>query len=805
MAQQYNFKARIYNYNNYYNRHFKKHNYLDGYGDPLYTWNMVSFNPNDGINTELICNSFQGANTNYVIITAISNNNEIIHSRWFVLESTFENITQYRLKLRRDVLADYLNSDMVVYAERGYVPNTNNLIFNSEGNSYNQIKKKESILKDETASPWLVGYLASNVFEQGNIKIDLASTADINYDYSYTTVENMLQANKFTSLSSTNTVYLDPSIEFMSFYSTRSTVIKTLWQLKYQFMYTDISTTDNTFPYPPLNITGANESKALIYFNENLMNQETKKDLEDRIIYDNPQEMLTTKEFVDLFSRENKIARVGTASTGYSYYKLIISAQSETTKNITKTVGAVKTYLDNKIQPMITDEIATGSVPDEYNIRYSTSPYLVYWQQLTTLGTTITLSQDAPAVDKSPYYCFAIPYNSIAIKLNGLMTNTNAALSRQLARKIAIQLSSFCYDVQLLPYFPLQSYIDGTATVDITQMSNKQYAILKDSQLDSLRSVLFWISEPNFSFTIEDSILYNSQEPKVQNETQFCRLNSPNYSASFDFSVAKNKGVSYWNVDCSYKPYQPYIHVAPDWKGLYGSNFNDARGLICTGDFSIDLMTDKWQEYQIQNKNYNEIFNRQIQTLDLQQSIQRKQEKWAVAAGALQGLTSGMAAGAQTSNPYLMAAGAIGGGSLSALGGLADIKYNEQLREDTRSAQFDMFNYQLGNIKALPNTLTKVSTYNINNKIYPFYEIYEATEEEINSLKNQLLYRGYNLNIIDKLNKFTTLGTYFKGKLIKINENNMPAGDSHLFEAINEELTLGIYWVIIPLSGGIIS
>ena len=176
-----------------------------------------------------------------------------------------------------------------------------------------------------------------------------------------------------------------------------------------------------------------------------------------------------------------------------------------------------------------------------------------------------------------------------------------------------------------------------------------------------------------------------------------------------------------------------------------------------------------------------------------------------MAAGALQGLTSGMATGAQTSNPYLMAAGAIGGGSLSALGGLADIKYNEQLREDTRSAQFDMFNYQLGNIKALPNTLTKVSTYNINNKIYPFYEIYEATEEEINSLKNQLLYRGYNLNIIDKLNKFTTLGTYFKGKLITINENNMPAGDSHLFEAINEELTLGIYWVVKPLSGGIIS
>ena len=804
MAQQYNFKARIYNYNNYYNRHFKKHNYLDGYGDPLYTWNMVSFNPNDGINTELICNSFQGANTNYVIITAISNNNEIIHSRWFVLESTFENMTQYKLKLRRDVLADYLDSDMVVYAERGYVPNTNNLIFNSEGNSYNQIKKKESILKDESASPWLVGYLAPNVFADGNITINVSPSVDIAYDYTYASTDLMLEANKYTSLVQGHTVDLDPSVENARFYSTRSTNTKVLWTLNEQFTYIEKKSMQNTYPPPQFDITEENETKAQIYLGENLLGDQNKVAIQDALKIDFS--MPSTTEMLDLFSKENKIARVGTASSGYAYYKLIISAQGETVKDVTSpALGALIRFFGEKLQPMITQGIASGNVPAEYNVKYSASTYAIYWQQLTSIQNQITLQADAPAVDKSPYYCFAIPYNSVAVKRGAQMVNTTSALSRQLARQIATQLSSFCYDVQLLPYFPLQSYISNTATIDITEMSSKQYAVLKQGEASGIKSILFWINEPNFSFTIEDSIVYNSQEPKIQNETQFCRLNSPNYAASFDFSVAKNKGVSYWTVDCSYKPYQPYIHVAPDWKGLYGSNFNDARGLICTGDFSIDLMTDKWQEYQIQNKNYNEIFNRQIQTLDLQQSIQRKQEKWAVAAGALQGLTSGMAAGAQTSNPYLMAAGAIGGGSLSALGGLADIKYNEQLREDTRSAQFDMFNYQLGNIKALPNTLTKVSTYNINNKIYPFYEIYEATEEEINSLKNQLLYRGYNLNIIDKLNKFTTLGTYFKGKLIKINENNMPAGDSHLFEAINEELTLGIYWVVKPLSGGIIS
>ena len=423
---------------------------------------------------------------------------------------------------------------------------------------------------------------------------------------------------------------------------------------------------------------------------------------------------------------------------------------------------------------------------------------IVYWQELPSVQNQITLKADAPAVDKSPYYCFAIPFNSVAVKLGAQMVNTNSALSRQLARNIATQLSSFCYDVQLLPYFPLQSYISNTATIDITEMSSKQYSLLKQNNSEGIKSILFWINEPNFSFKIEDSIVYNSQEPKVQNETQFCRLNSPNYAASFEFSVAKNKGVSYWQVDCSYKPYQPYIHVAPNWKGLYGSNFNDARGLICTGDFSIDLMTDRWQEYQIQNKNYNEIFNRQIQSLDLQQSIAQRQEKWGVALGAVQAVAGGVGAGAAIGGGVGAAVGAglgLVAGAASTAAGLADIADNNKLRADARSSQFDMFNYQLGNVKALPNTLTKVSTYNINNKIYPFYEIYEATSEEIEALRQQLKWRGYNLGIIGQLSDFQVEGKYFKGKLIRLEENpNIALGDSHLIENFNSELQQGIYW-----------
>ena len=787
------------NFNNYYNREYKRLNTIWDYESYIkYDWTNVNFNPGDGITTTIPVNSDVEANY-FILSEGIGPGlaGEEIKSRWFIIESKFTRLGQRMLTLRRDILVDYAPmATATVFAERGYVPNTNNLIFNSEGNSYNQIKKKESILKDESASPWLVGYLAPNVFANGDVTVNVSPTVEIAYDYTYASTDAMLQANKYTSLVQGHTVDLDPSVENARFYSTRSTNTKVLWTLNEQFTYIEKKSMQNTYPPPQFDITEENETKAQIYLGENLLGDQNKVAIQDALKIDF--NMPSTTEMLDLFGKENKIARVGTASTGYTYYKLIISAQGETVKDVTSpALGALIKFFGEKLQPMITQGIASGNVPAEYNVKYSASPYAVYWQELPSVQNQITLKADAPAVDKSPYYCFAIPFNSVAVKLGAQMVNTNSALSRQLARNIATQLSSFCYDVQLLPYFPLQSYISNTATIDITEMSSKQYAILKQSSSEGIKSILFWINEPNFSFKIEDSIVYNSQEPKIQNETQFCRLNSPNYAASFEFSVAKNKGVGYWQVDCSYKPYQPYIHVAPNWKGLYGSNFNDARGLICTGDFSIDLMTDKWQEYQIQNKNYNEIFNRQIQSLDLQQSIAKRQDIFGAVAGSLSGAMSGATTGALASGGNLPAAiaGGVAGLGISAVGGVMDIIDNQKLRDDARSSQFDMFNYQLGNVKALPNTLTKVSTYNINNKIYPFYEIYEATSEEIGALRQRLKWRGYNLGIIGQLSDFQVEGKYFKGKLIRLEEvHDVSLGDNHLLEKYNSELQQGVYW-----------
>ena len=783
------------NFNNYYNREYKRLLNINDYIDYIkYSWTNVNFNPGDGITTSIPVN-YDGE-VNYLVLTdnAIPGmvGVELVVSRWFIIESKFTRMGQRVLTLRRDVLVDYSTmATATVFAERGFVPNTSNLIYNSEGNSYNQIKKSEKLIKDESGSAWLVGYLAPNVFDNGNITIQ-GSNTEVQYDYSFATLDEMNLAFPGVDLVPT-TLYYNFGSLYLKFYSLGNGDQPYLWRADYPsdlltYETASVPAADVTMVIPQSNLDDAQS-----FLIDNLLMPSVENTISNKLVLDYSN--VSRESITKIINNRNVIARVGTPTSGYTYYQLDVGTsqtlrqqrdiRNTTASNTFEYLTSIFTQLDNRT-------LALGT-PDRYTLESTESYFSCYWRNIPVESNTIELKTTAEKVDSSPYYCFAIPYHEAKVIKGNQTITTDPRESLLLARNIATQLGSFCYDVQLLPYFPLQSYIDSMGRIDTTTMPDGTVAVLNSAE-GVARTFLFWITKPNFSFAVPDTIVYSS-EPKIQNETQFCRLNSPNYAASFDFSVAKNKGVDYWQVDCSYKPYQPYIHVAPNWRGLYGSEFNDARGLICTGDFSIDLMTDKWQEYQIQNKNYNEIFNRQIQSLDLQQSIAKRQEIFGAVAGSLSGAMSGATTGALAGGLPGAIAGGVAGLGMSAVGGVMDVIDNQKLRDDARSSQFDMFNYQLGNVKALPNTLTKVSTYNINNKIYPFYEIYEATPEEIAALRQQLQWRGYNLGIIGQLSDFQVEGKYFKGKLIRLEEvHDVSLGDSHLIENYNSELQQGIYW-----------
>ena len=783
------------NFNNYYNREYKKLYNLNDYLNYMkYSWTNVNFNPGDGITTTIPVN-YDGE-VNYLVLTDNTVpgtvGQEVIVSRWFIIESKFTRMGQRVLTLRRDILVDYSSmATATVFAERGYVPNTSSLIYNSEGNSYNQIKKSEKLIKDESESAWLVGYLAPNVFDSGNVTIQGSNTS-VQYDYSFATLDEMNLAFPGVGLIPTTLFYNFGNIDlrFLSLAEGNQTY---MWRVDFPNDMINYETTSVPAADATMIIRQANLPEVEGLLTDNFLTPVVANIISDKLVFD--YSSVSRESVTKIINNRDVIARVGTASGGYTYYQLSVgTAQSSVQHHEIRSTTASNTfeYLTSQMSQLGTAGVATGT-PDRYFLECIESYFSCYWRNIPVSANTIELKTTTAKVDSSPYYCFAIPYHAAKVIKGNETIITDPRESLLLARNIATQLGSFCYDVQLLPYFPLQSYIDSMGRIDTTTMPDGTVAVLNSAE-GVARTFLFWITKPNFSFAVPDTIAYSS-EPKIQNETQFCRLNSPNYAASFDFSVAKNKGVDYWQIDCSYKPYQPYIHVAPNWRGLYGSDFNDARGLICTGDFSIDLMTDKWQEYQIQNKNYNEIFNRQIQSLDLQQSIAKRQEIFGAVAGSLSGAMSGATTGALAGGLPGAIGGGIAGLGISAVGGVMDIIDNQKLRDDARSSQFDMFNYQLGNVKALPNTLTKVSTYNINNKIYPFYEIYEATSEEIGALRQRLNWRGYNLGIIGQLSDFQVEGKYFKGKLIRLEEvHDVSLGDNHLLENYNSELQQGVYW-----------
>ena len=205
------------------------------------------------------------------------------------------------------------------------------------------------------------------------------------------------------------------------------------------------------------------------------------------------------------------------------------------------------------------------------------------------------------------------------------------------------------------------------------------------------------------------------------------------------------------NVDFTYLPYQPFIRIAPKFTGLYGSEYHDARGLILSGDFSLMYLSDAWVNYQTQNKNYQQIFNREIQTMEFQNNIANQNNRIQAIVGALSGATTGAMAGASVGGVAGGVIGGVVGGAASAIGGYQDIKNTKALQAEAIDYKQDLFGYQLGNVKALPNSIAKSTAYNIINKIFPIIEFYDCTEEERTIVAKKIAWNGMTVMAIGRI------------------------------------------------------
>lgn len=282
---------------------------------------------------------------------------------------------------------------------------------------------------------------------------------------------------------------------------------------------------------------------------------------------------------------------------------------------------------------------------------------------------------------------------------------------------------------------------------------------------------------------------------KLANECDLVRIVSQNYSAIFEFSPAKSGGVDGFLADCTYKPWSPYIHILPKLKGLYGDNFvtiDDARGLICGGDMSLPQLSNAWANYQLQNKTYQEMFDRQIKNMDVQNDIKLQGARAQAILAPITGGAAGAAVGAQVGG----VGGAIGGAVAGFVGGgvTAGIDYANTVKmmEENRSYAIDMYGYNLQNIQAVPTSLTKTSALTYNTRVWPFIEYYTCTEAERKALKDKIKYNGMTIMKVGQLSDYT-LGedNFYKGQLIRLPD--YVKIDGHMAFEIYNELNKGVY------------
>lgn len=767
------------NFNNYFNRKVRVFNALEDYlkaCDNYEPLGGVNFNPADGVNTTYIINVIE-VNPDYLLV--VNDANQIV-SRWFVIDAIRTRNGQFKLSLQRDVIAEeyrkIINAPCLV--DRAMVNVDNPLLYNAENeNSFNQIKKSEHLLKDETNTNWIVGYIARDT----NIAEEISSITS--GSASYARLESLAIV-----LNDEKNPALGGKFRFAD-------------NLKIDITFSD--TSDNRFIDCTGTLSGNNMNKItysnasdFYVFRMNFVGvlpggtstQDVayvrRKNLEFQannisIAYKEMMEaqnvtLIDTTDMDEIYDLDRKI--VFSASTN-KYYRLVIGKKAAQTFSIN---------LPDDSQPATTlaFENLARSVINTFGLNFNVvgKPYFttltydtvtVSFEEVDIAGLIkTTISNKRQHLIDAPFDMFAIPYSE---------DNYN------LAQQINLKLGQSVYDIQLLPYCPVRKLVttDGInlalGTIDV------DYSNIIESKTNNPVSYILWATTSSDKFRIRHSIKIpgNNIDIKVYSETTFARLVSPNYNGIFEFNPAKNSGVDYFEISYTYKPYSPYIHVNPNFKGLYGTDFNDARGLQCGGDFSIALTSDAWRQYEINNKNYQNIFNTEIKTMDANQTLSNISNGISSALGAAQtGLMAGILGGGGVG---------IGAGLVSAGAGVADMLIQNQMYQNNRQAKIDTFNMSLGNIKARPDSLTKVSAYTITNKYFPFIEIYSATDEEKAIYKNKLTYYGINIKSVGKISDYLTVPNfnYFKGKLIRLDNIS---NDTHYVNQIAEELNGGLYF-----------
>lgn len=772
----------IYKYNNDFNGIVKKEDTLAAYGNPLYSEAQVNFNPNDGANTVFVAgrnnHSYLGGG-DYLIY---SEDNSSITSRWFIIEDTRTRLGQAQLTLLRDVMVDYNDSilNSTCFINKGYVPQTSPFIFNNENMGFNQIKKSETLLKNKLGTPWVVAYL-SRYDGEGNynsFKGSFKSAALDKVDYTL----NSLDDYKYNTAGARGYRYVNTLPAFTTFYNANSKGYITYATSPAEIVNTEFSSTvTGPTVTKPIDVPASvyNDIKASydagVELNPNL----------DNLPW-NTYTTTGTQAGADLLAAENgKIIKVGDKyyRIRINYGTVDISAISGIWGISVPSTSALGMTMTSKFFPS-DNPIVSGTPNHLVKVPNSVPNITISYLQVDRASLNYEITYDGTYTRDAVYEIIGTPLYNVTFNIDSTTPFTHDGdIGLEWFQDIAnrYRASGYCMDVQIVPYAP----------IDTTDISSEKY-FLCGGTLTNAAAIGFKF--PTSSFTVANTVsIPLRDDKKIGNECDLFRFCSPNGVGDFDFNPYKNGGFASFEADVTLLPINPYIKIHPIWNNLYGNgSIEDFRGLICGGDFSIGNTSNEWLTYQQQNKFYQDIFNRDIESQEVNNNITREREKWQVATGAIGGVLSGATAGGLIGGSAGIIGSVIGGalgGAASLAGGMKDIELNERQRSEAIELQKDQFGYQLGTIKARTTQLSKTTAFNINNKYFPYVEYWTCTEEEVEALKNKIKYNGMTVGVIGKLSDYIGQEqTFVQAQLIEIDIMD----DTHVAAVIARKLSQGV-------------
>ena len=279
---------------------------------------------------------------------------------------------------------------------------------------------------------------------------------------------------------------------------------------------------------------------------------------------------------------------------------------------------------------------------------------------------------------------------------------------------------------------------------------------------------------------------------EINKECDTIKIVSPSRASQYLFRPYNNGGIMEFRTKITLRPYNTIIYVRPSTKGLLMYDYDDKDCLIISEDFSLTAVTSEWTNYIYNNRNYNDVFERQIQGREFERTwerkiedAQKKSDEWTSRN------ISAQKASTYTGNLPIISsvAGAIGTAFQDQTYlqmAQIDRQYNEALYQEGIQISRDLFNLQLENIQSQPLVPSKITT--LDAKLLPgvYLEYYSTNPTELQAINDFYRFNGNRVDAYGTFNQYW--GWFVRGKIIISQFYTQPELDE-----LNRRLGMGIF------------